>query len=105
MVDVVGDLDVVTAKLLFDQGCWLLADGHRDLLLDMSGLTFCDSSGLSTIINLWQRAEQAGGDLALVAITDRLAGMLRVTATDTLITVHPATELGHLAPPVATEPA
>ncbi|MCE6995551.1 STAS domain-containing protein [Saccharothrix sp. S26] len=101
---VTGDLDPATAPHLREQGQALLADGPVQLLLDMSRVDFCDSSGLSTVLGLWQQARAGGGSLGLVAVPDRLARLLRITATDTLITVHPAEDLDRLTTS-ATEPA
>lgn len=87
VIAVVGELDAATAPRLHDQGLSLLAAGAVHLLLDMAGVDFCDSSGLTAVIGLWKDAEARGGSLALAAVPDRLSRLMRMTATDTLIPV------------------
>lgn len=98
---VTGDLDPATAPRLHEQAQALLTGGPVRLLLDMSAVDFCDSSGLSAVLGLWQQAKAAGGSLTLIAVPDRLARLLRITGTDTLIPAHPAEDLDRLTAPAA----
>lgn len=87
---VVGELDVATAgdvraayqKLAFTEG--------DRLVLDLSGLTFCDSSGIATLINARNHAVAngvsfavAGAPASVVRTFDRigLGGFIRLYAT------------------------
>lgn len=97
-----GELHPVTTPVLRERGAALLRDGHIDLLLDMSAVGFCDSSGLGAVLGLWRQARSAGGDLSLFAVPDRLSRLMRITGIDTLIRVHPHTP--DLPAPPATEP-
>ncbi|WP_329791601.1 STAS domain-containing protein [Lentzea sp. DG1S-22] len=87
LIVISGELDPVTAPRLREQGMSLLAEGFPNLLLEMSEVDFCDSSGLSVVIALWQQAHASGGSLALAAVPARLSRLLRMTAMDTLIPV------------------
>lgn len=87
LIAISGELDPVTAPLLRERGMSLLAEDFPHLLLDMSEVDFCDSSGLSVVIALWNQAQAGGGSLALAAVPDRLSRLLRMTAMDTLIPV------------------
>jgi anti-sigma B factor antagonist len=49
---VVGDLDMMTCPALLDRVKAALP-GSTCLILDLSELTFCDSSGLRALINLF----------------------------------------------------
>ncbi|WP_049563343.1 STAS domain-containing protein [Nonomuraea sp. SBT364] len=80
-----GDLDYDSAPELAE-----LSDGDwRRLDLDLSGVTFVDSSGLAALVRLWQRAGDAGAELRLVAVTPYLRGLLRMTALDRLFGLPP----------------
>ena len=63
-------------RLLVDE----LADGTRYLLLDLSGVEFMDSSGLSAVIYCLQRMD--GGKIALAGAQEAVALMLRLTHID-----------------------
>ncbi|KOV85296.1 STAS domain-containing protein [Nocardia sp. NRRL S-836] len=90
VIAIAGELDPATAPRLREQGLSLLTGGSPHLLLDMSGVDFCDSSGLSVVIGLWQQAHAGGGSLTLAAVPDRLTRLLRMTGTDSLIPVQHA---------------
>ncbi|MEV0594923.1 STAS domain-containing protein [Nonomuraea cavernae] len=65
------------------------ATGYRLLELDLSELSFVDSSGLAALIRLHQQAELADAALRVVALTPHLRGMLRITALDRLLALPP----------------
>jgi len=75
VVTVSGELDATTARTLEDHLDRL--DAHRDVLvLDLTGVTFCDSVGLASLVDATRRAV----DLRVVgsrqvARTVALAGM------------------------------
>lgn len=60
-----GDLDLETAPLLLAEVERRLAAGESDVVIDLTGLTFVDSTGLGTLVGCWRRAQKAGATLAL----------------------------------------
>ncbi len=64
---VAGELDLETAPKLADRVAGKLADQLATLTLDLSELTFMDSSGLRTLIELDRRAAEAPWSLTLRA--------------------------------------
>lgn len=87
-----GEFDITTAPAVRTRALELIANGHPDLLADLSGVTFCDSSGLGALVGIWRCAKDAGGSLTLAAIPDRLSRMLSVTGMDTFLPAYPSTE-------------
>lgn len=88
---VTGEIDLHTAPGLRARGLELINQGHHHLILDLSGVGFCDSAGLSALIGIWHGAQQAGGSLTLAAVPDRLMRMLTLTGVDTLLPHYPST--------------
>jgi anti-sigma B factor antagonist len=70
----------------------LIAAGHPDLVADLAGVTFCDSSGLGALIGIWRCAKDADGSLTLAAIPDRLSRLLSVTGMDTFLPTFPGAD-------------
>ena len=64
-VTLTGELDVATAPRLAD-ALDEVAEPTTRVILDMSGLTFMDSSGLQAIVSARARVADAGRRLALV---------------------------------------
>ena len=64
-VAVSGELDLSTASEMRDHLYALLARGTTHLTVDVTGLTFIDSTGLGVIVAVLKRAREAGGNLVL----------------------------------------
>lgn len=60
------------------------------LIIDMSGTTFCDSTGVQAIVAAYQRAAANGTGLCLVATA--VLHILTVVGVDQLIPIYPDLE-------------
>lgn len=83
-----GAIDFHTAPRLRTGGLELIEQGHHQLILDLTGVTFCDSAGLSALIGIWHAAQGAGGSLALAAVPDRLMHVLTLTGLHSVMPIH-----------------
>ncbi|OSZ56385.1 anti-anti-sigma factor [Streptomyces pharetrae CZA14] len=88
---VTGEIDLHTAPSLRTRALELINQGHQHLILDLSGVGYCDSAGLGALIGIWHGAQDAGGSLTLAAIPDRLMRMLTLTGVDSLLPHYPTT--------------
>ncbi|MGK2949181.1 MAG: STAS domain-containing protein [Acidimicrobiales bacterium] len=77
-----GDLDVATAPRLREQVIRIVAEGQRDIILDLDAVDFVDSTGLGVIVGLLKRTRTLGGDLRLVSTRPALQRILELTALD-----------------------
>jgi anti-sigma B factor antagonist len=84
-----GELDVASAASAA-AALTAVAARARELIVDLAGLEFIDSSGLAALVLARKRARQAGGDLLLAApqvqvlrvlAAARLAGVFAVHAS------------------------
>ncbi|MEV4054837.1 STAS domain-containing protein [Amycolatopsis sp. NPDC049688] len=73
VVTVGGELDVATAPRLRAAAGTLALGSGQLLVVDLAGVTFCDSSGISALIAARNLAEAAGARVALAAVPARLA--------------------------------
>ena len=67
-----GELDVVSAPELQQHLDEVLAEQHERVMLDLTGLTFVDSAGVSVLIKAKQAAEASGRTLVLRRPTEQL---------------------------------
>ena len=75
------ELDLATAGGLAARGC--AAAAHtRLLLLDLSGLSFCDARGLSALVQIANHADRAGCRYGLIAPQPWVARVLRICRLD-----------------------
>ncbi|MFE9694865.1 STAS domain-containing protein [Micromonospora sp. NPDC005806] len=80
-----GELDMSTAPQLNDAIDRLVAEGRRHLLLDLSELTFCDSTGIAAFVRGDNRVATDGGWLRVIGATGRVARVLEVTGLADLL--------------------
>lgn len=79
VVSAAGELDASSEARLraaFDE---LLAEGHSTLVVDLAGITFLDSSGLSVLIYAYKRAHELGGSLTLRSPSATVTRLLELT--------------------------
>ncbi len=82
----VGELDIATARQLAAAFERRVAGGHRPIKLNLSAVTFMDSSGLRVLIDLRQQVEE----LALVDPSRAVVRLLELAAVDHLSVILPS---------------
>ncbi|MFE1409999.1 STAS domain-containing protein [Streptomyces sp. NPDC058746] len=88
VLTLVGELDHDTAQPLREAlGAVQAEDGER-LLVDFSGVAFCDSTGLNVLLQGRQEAERAGTTIEVVGLRRPVERMFRITGVDEIFTVH-----------------
>lgn len=78
VVSLTGDLDISSSPVLDD----LLQDLSEPVTIDMTGLSFIDSSGLSALLRSHDRASAAGSQLSLIVGSGPVRRLLEVTGLD-----------------------
>jgi anti-sigma B factor antagonist len=88
VVKVIGELDIRTCERL-EHAAGELVDRGGQVVLDLSQLTFCDSTGLAGLVRLHKRAAAAGGSLVLRSPVARVRHLLSLTGLTRLFPVEP----------------
>lgn len=73
-----GELDINDA-MGFTRALSAAAPHSSRIIVDLSGLTFMDCSGLNVLVSARERALQAGGDLLLAAPQQKVLRFLSLT--------------------------
>ncbi|WP_405854027.1 STAS domain-containing protein [Streptomyces sp. NBC_00090] len=84
----VGELDHHTAELLRDPLDAALDAGRSRLVVDCTGLDFCDSTGLNVLLGARLRADAAGGGVHLVGMRPAVARVFQITGAEAVFTLH-----------------
>lgn len=84
-----GYLDLSTVDLLRDT-VGPACGTDDDVTLDLSGLSFCDSSGVGALVWLYRRTAGGSGRLVLRAPRRHVREVLHISGVDRVITVLPA---------------
>ncbi len=81
IIKVTGDITLNKGGdvLLKDKVQSLLQQGHKHLLVDLSGVSYVDSAGLGELVQAYATTKTRGGALKLLNVTKRLRDLLVVT--------------------------
>jgi anti-sigma B factor antagonist len=92
-----GDIDLNTAPQLVEAAARLIDDGSSVLVLDLSGVAFCDSSGLSALVRLRNRVHPVGGRIDLARPTVIVQRVLEVSGLTEIFRTFPTVEAARTA--------
>ncbi|MFE9255334.1 STAS domain-containing protein [Streptomyces sp. NPDC006879] len=84
-VAIVGELDIHTTTKVEKELAGLIGAGGQEIFLDLSGLTFCDSSGVDFFLQLHRRCLAASIVLRLIRVPARTARALRMLGADRVL--------------------
>ncbi len=82
-----GDLDMSATFALEPVLDRVLADDPRELVLDLSGVGFVDSSGLGLLIATHERASRADVDMAISGASPEIQRVFHVAGMDGVLPV------------------
>jgi anti-sigma B factor antagonist len=71
VVDVSGDIDVLTSGALRDRLLAVAGQGHDGLVVNLGNADFIDSTGIAVLIGVWRRMQAGRGTLALATPSRR----------------------------------
>lgn len=92
VVHVSGEIDVTSATVLRDALEALIADGRRRLALDLSDVTFLDSTGLGILVGRLKRLARHGGTMTVAASHERVLRVFDITGLNQLLDIRPDLE-------------
>ena len=81
VVKVTGDITLNKGGdvLLKDKVQSLIQQGQKNILLDLSDVSYVDSAGLGELVQAYATTKNRGGALKLLSVTKRLKDLLVVT--------------------------
>jgi len=77
-----GELDIATADRAYSYIRGVLDQRQGPVTVDLSGLTFCDASGLGVLARVASHARHAGRQLSLVRPRPSLVRIMLITGMD-----------------------
>lgn len=94
----VGDVSVldVAGRITLGEGSSTLRDalrdlvakGHKKVLLNLSEVSYIDSSGIGELVSAFTTVANQGGTLKLLGLTKRVKDLLQITKLYTVFEVH-----------------
>ena len=97
IVEVSGEVDVYTAAILREKLADLIDADHTDLVVDLTGVGFLDSTGLGVLVGALKKIRGFGGRLQLVIDQEKVMKVFRITALTQVFTIHDSLEAALVA--------
>jgi anti-sigma B factor antagonist len=82
VISVGGEVDLETASQLGEHALDAVRDVSPHVALDLTGVTFMDSTGLKVLLSIQRRADLAGGSFAVAGATRSVRKILALTGLD-----------------------
>ncbi len=79
VVHLEGEVDLESAPKLREFLIGLISDGATNMVLNMQGLRFIDSTGIGVLIGALKRIRAEGGSLRLTCAPDNVLQLFRIT--------------------------
>jgi anti-sigma B factor antagonist len=104
VVEVSGEIDVYTAPKLRESLLNLVDSGNYQLIIDMEGVEFLDSTGLGVLVGGLKRVRAHDGAIDLVCTQGRILRIFRITGLSNVFSIYDSVEEAVAAGP-GTPPA
>ncbi|MDG4820571.1 STAS domain-containing protein [Asanoa sp. WMMD1127] len=101
VVEVRGELDMDTTPQLRAELQRLVDAGDREVVVDLGGVPFMDSSALGDIVLTFTALRDVGGRLSLAAVQRQVATVLKITSLDSVIDIYDTAEAAEADVPPA----
>jgi len=82
IVSMTGELDIATAEQAYSYISEIIDGRPAPVTVDLSGLTFCDASGLGALARIARHARQKGRQLMLTSARPSMLKIMRITGLD-----------------------
>jgi anti-sigma B factor antagonist len=102
IIEVAGEIDVYTAPKLRERLVSLVEEGSYQLIVDMEGVEFLDSTGLGVLVGGLKRVRAHEGWIDLVSTQGRILRIFRITGLNKVFSIYDSVAdavAAHGAPP------
>lgn len=82
-----GEVDVYTAPRLREKLVELASQGRNQIVVDLEGVEFLDSTGLGVLVGGLKRLRSNDGDLGLVCTQARILKVFEITGLTKVFTI------------------
>ena len=90
VVDVKGEIDVYTAPKLREKLIELVSEGSYDVVVNLEGVDFLDSTGLGVLVGALKRVKAHDGSLSLICTQDKILKIFKITGLTKVFSIHSA---------------
>lgn len=88
VLDVVGEIDIYTTPQFKEAVSAAIDEGKPGIIINMSQVTYMDSSGFGTLLSATKRLRPVSGALFLSGCNEAISRMLQITRLNTIFGIY-----------------
>jgi anti-sigma B factor antagonist len=88
VIALTGEVDLYTAPEFKQQLLDAISKGAKNVVVDLTGTTFIDSTTLGVLVGGVKRLRPAGGSLTLVCTDANICKIFEITGLDRVFSIH-----------------
>lgn len=88
VLDVVGEIDIYTTPQFKEAVSVAIEEGKPGIIINMSQVTYMDSSGFGTLLSATKRLRPISGALFLSNCNEAITRMLQITRLNTIFGIY-----------------
>ena len=92
VLEVRGEIHATTAPEFSERLNEAIADGRTGVILDLTGVEFIDSTGLSVLLNGLRRVTRSRGSMVLACANPTVLRLFEITKLDSTFEILPSCE-------------
>jgi anti-sigma B factor antagonist len=92
LVALTGEIDLSRAPLLRAELMEAIAGSPKRLIIDLSGVPYMDSSGVATLVEVFQRQRKHQGAMYLCAMQPKVKSIFEIARLDSVFKILPDAE-------------
>jgi len=92
VISLAGEVDLYTAPEFKQQLLEVIAQGAREVIVDLTNTTFIDSTTLGVLVGGVKRLRPNDGQLSLVCSDRNITKIFEITGLDRVFTIHTTRE-------------
>ncbi|WP_067485688.1 STAS domain-containing protein [Actinomadura hibisca] len=105
VVTISGEIDVFTSPRLRELLLDIIDNGGVHLVVDLSEVTFLDSTGLGVLVGIYHRLRARDGSMSFMGVNDRVRRVFHVTQLTKIFVLHDSLADAQAAHRAASQPA
>lgn len=84
-----GEIDLHESQQVRDGLSPVIKERHPQILIDLTGVSYIDSSGIAVLIDALQKTQSYGGKLLLCGMRDTVKNIFEIARLDQVFQIYP----------------
>jgi anti-sigma B factor antagonist len=88
VIELKGEIDLSTSPYFKEKVYEVIESGKKDIIINLSGLDFMDSTGLGVLVAALKKATMEGGSIRLVCNKKSIIKVFTITGLDKVFSIY-----------------